>query len=101
MPTNVFLPSEDETTIKINFPDGQESIEIDAIDIEVIVRDIQSRGVPEDTTLGHLLALAFAKEFNRKFSRNAAIQLWNAAYNILVAVKKKLHGEVPTSDSSD
>lgn len=100
MPKNLFLPTEDETAITLNFRDGQPPITVDAIDIEIIVRDIQANNIPEDTTLGHMLVDAFNAAFNRKMSRNAAIQLWNAAYTMLVSVKKKLHEEESQSDTS-
>lgn len=88
MPINCFLPSEDETTLNVHFPDGQESILIDCVDLETLV--LQAQKCPEDTTIGDELARLFKQKYDRKVSKHAVLQLWNLAYDTLESVKKKL-----------
>ena len=84
------LPSEEETTINVNFSDGQEPITIDAIDIDLMYGTVLTNPIPEGSTVEHELTYLFKQRFKRKISRAAMVKLWELSDELLRAVKKKL-----------
>ncbi len=96
-----FLPSEEDTSINIVFPDKQEPLKVDAVDIEILARAVQAMNIPEDSSFGEELARLFKKKYSRTITRAAAIHLWNAAHQLMEETQKKLYLGPELSNTSE
>jgi hypothetical protein len=94
-----FLPSAEETQIRFKFPDGQEPIIVDAIDVANMIDSIRIGNVPEDSSIEEEIARAFQKKYKRKVSKTAAGSIWDLTHKVMQDVKKKLYPEPEPSDA--
>lgn len=101
MPLDCFLPSVEETQIRFNFPDGQEPLVVDAIDIANMIDIIRVEGAPEDSSIEAEIARSFQNKYGRKVSKTAAAQIWEIVHETMHSVKKKLYQEPGLSAVTD
>jgi len=97
----MLLPSCEETRIDIEFADGQESLVLDATDLDNLVKDVWTNKIPEDSTFEHEYARLFKQKYHRVISRTAANLLVGKRRDVLESVKKKLYQPVEPSDTSE
>lgn len=95
------LPTEDETRIVVNFSDGQESISVDAVDIDNIVLEVRKNDIPEDSSFEAQFARMFYAKYNRRIGPTAANFLCQVKYKIFEKVKKNLFVPDAPSDTTE
>jgi hypothetical protein len=95
------LPSEDETRIVVNFSDGQESVTVDAVDIDNIVLEVRKKPIPEDSSFEAQFAQQFYARYNRRIGPTAANFLCQVKYKVFEKVKKNLFVPDEPSDTSE
>lgn len=95
------MPAPEETSIVLQFQDGQPELTLDAIDVDRIVLAVNEKDIPEDSSFEEEFAKVFRRKYNRKLSRSAVMLLCRIKMEKLELVKKNLFMQDGQSDSSE
>lgn len=101
MPKSILLPSEDETSVNVQFKDGQPPLKLDVTDIDNIVLTVRSGKVPEDSSFEAEFAKEFFQRYQRRVSHSSVSFLCQLKYNVLETVKKNLFEQPEPSGTTE
>lgn len=97
----LLLPSVEETSIEIKFSDGQETLIVDAVEIDDLIAGINNSKRPEDISFYQAFKMRFKEVYKRDLKSSTQVHaICEVRKAILNGLKKKLLEQAISSVST-